>query len=218
MRTPTCQSTANPRRPPAERWRALFLARDDGGEIVATASPEDWTGRFLHPGPGNPPPTRTRPKTPRSRQRLTFDSRFRRVLGPGFSGDHRRRGVGLRAGNSGHEVRSIFTSVTRAVDDRPEHAALVAKIIGKAAFLDHYQATMLIALLGPDAEASFAMFSAVHQTAQNSALKAAAQNVLPSEEKTVFDALLSFIRRSLNTGTVSRTAFGSLVLRFRTAL
>jgi hypothetical protein len=64
MRTPTCQSTANPRRPPAERWRALFLARDDGGEIVATASPEDWTGRFLHPGSWKPTANANAPQNP----------------------------------------------------------------------------------------------------------------------------------------------------------
>lgn len=89
---------------------------------------------------------------------------------------------------------TIFTSVHRTVETRPEHSLLVAKVVGKAAFLDSYLHSMLITLLGPHAQASFDMFDAVHQTAKNAALQAAAKRVLTKDDLDMLNAMLTFVR------------------------
>jgi len=89
---------------------------------------------------------------------------------------------------------SIFTSTSRTVDTRPEHAALVAKIIGKANFLDAFVSQMLITLLGPEAQVTFDMFSEVHQTAKNAAFQAACRRVLGKDDLDMLNAIMKFAR------------------------
>lgn len=94
----------------------------------------------------------------------------------------------------GREWFSIFTSVKRTVELRPEHATLAARVVGEAGTLDAYLSSMLIAFLGAEATPSFAMFDAIHQTAKNAALQAAARSVLASEDMQMLSAILTFVR------------------------
>jgi len=53
---------------------------------------------------------------------------------------------------------------------------------------------MLVTFLGASAKPSFAMFEAIHQAAQNEALKAAAKAALSQDDHHVFATLMKFVK------------------------
>ncbi|HYC98717.1 hypothetical protein [Brevundimonas sp.] len=63
-------------------------------------------------------------------------------------------------------------------------------IVAKAAELDAYLSGLMITFLGAKATPAFAMFDAIHQTAQNAGLRAIAKTVLSKEDHDLFSALL----------------------------
>lgn len=60
--------------------------------------------------------------------------------------------------------------------------------------MDAYLSTMLVSFLGASAKPSFAMFEAIHQTARNQALRAAAKVHLSQEDNEIFATLLSLVK------------------------
>ena len=93
-------------------------------------------------------------------------------------------------GKPGSHRPLLFTSARVSIRERPEHALLAMTIVAKAAELDAYLSGLMITFLGAKATPAFAMFDAIHQTAQNAGLRAVAKTVLTKDDHDIFSALL----------------------------
>lgn len=93
-------------------------------------------------------------------------------------------------------------SITHGSDSlgkRPDLAVIVATAICQWASVDARLAALLVRILGGSSKPSYAMFSAIHQTAQQAALDAAARAALSSDDYDRFRAVLKVYQRNSKT-------------------